>query len=213
MTTNLNPQQPYAFESEATPSGAASATDIRSKLSGPAITMVVLAALGIAWSLYGVVSSLFIVPQVSQMTQQMGEMTEQIIQEDMRRMERQRAEAAQASGSEPMSAGPPADSRPPVPDIGGLMQAQNAIMQNVAKVGTVYSVLGVAFNGLILFGAISMLNVQRYVLAVTASVLMMLPVTSPCCLIGLPVGIWALVTLTRPGVSEAFRGTPISAGM
>lgn len=37
------------------------------------------------------------------------------------------------------------------------------------------------------------------------SILSMVPCVSPCCLLGLPVGIWALVVLNTPEVKQAFR--------
>jgi hypothetical protein len=213
MTDQWNQQQPYDFESAAGQSNSGSVMDHRSHMFAPAITMAVMAAIGIAWSLYGIVSSLLIGPQVAQMTRQMGEMTEQIIEQDMRRREQMRQVAGEGSGADPGPGGPPAFAPSPGPDIKGIMQLQSSWFQGLVKVGIAYSLLAAAFNSLILFGAISMMNLQRYVLAIISSVLMMLPVTSPCCLIGLPVGIWALVALTRPGVSEAFRGTRIPPGI
>jgi hypothetical protein len=214
MTDQWNQQQPYDFESAAGQSGSGSVMDHRSHVFAPAITMAVMAALGIAWSLYGIVSSLLIGPQVAQMTRQMGEMTE-LLEQDMRRREQMRQVAGEGEGrgadSEP--GGPPVFVPSPGPDIKGIMQLQSSWFQGLVKVGVAYSLLGAAFNSLILFGAISMMNLQRYVLAIISSVLVMLPLTSPCCLIGLPVGIWALVALTRPGVSEAFRGARIPAGI
>ena len=38
-----------------------------------------------------------------------------------------------------------------------------------------------------------------------ASILAMIPCLSPCCLIGLPIGIWALVILMKPEVKAAFK--------
>jgi len=42
-------------------------------------------------------------------------------------------------------------------------------------------------------------------LAMTASILSMLNFGNCCCLLGIPVGIWALVILLMPDVKEAFR--------
>jgi len=60
----------------------------------------------------------------------------------------------------------------------------------------------------IALGALRMKNLQSYGLAVTASILAMIPCTSSCCcLIGLPIGIWALIVLMDKDVKAAF-GAP-----
>ena len=38
----------------------------------------------------------------------------------------------------------------------------------------------------------------------TASILAVVPCVSPCCLVGLPIGIWALVVLSKPEVKSQF---------
>jgi hypothetical protein len=64
--------------------------------------------------------------------------------------------------------------------------------------------LGLIFAILILTGGIRMKQLQSHSLAVTAAVIALLPCGN-CCIIGLPIGIWALVVLNRPEVKEAFR--------
>jgi hypothetical protein len=39
----------------------------------------------------------------------------------------------------------------------------------------------------------------------TASVIAMIPCISPCCIVGLPIGIWAMVVLSKPEVKSAFH--------
>jgi phage FluMu protein Com len=63
---------------------------------------------------------------------------------------------------------------------------------------------GIVLYGVVMAGAIQMKQLQSYGLAVTASILAMLP-CSGCCIIGLPIGIWALVVLCDPSVRAAFR--------
>jgi hypothetical protein len=58
---------------------------------------------------------------------------------------------------------------------------------------------------LIFLGARKMQSLQSYGWAMTSAILSMLPCLSPCCLIGLPMGIWALVVLISPEVKAAFR--------
>ena len=58
--------------------------------------------------------------------------------------------------------------------------------------------------GLVL-GAMKMRTLQSYRLAVAAAVVVMLP-CGGCFCIGLPVGIWALITLRKPEVKSQFQG-------
>lgn len=203
MSNQWNEGQPFEVESSAMQPQSSIAVDVRSRMSAPAIVLMILGGLGLLSSLYGIVSLLFIGPKMAQMSQQIGQQIEQ----DMQRMqaeERELAEQSSGPGGGPEM--PPMPGPPPGPDIKSILQLQTTLFQGFAAVGITFSVIGLAANALIIYGAISMLNVQRYGLAMTAAILTMLPITSPCCLIGLPAGIWALVALTRPGVSEAFRG-------
>lgn len=72
-------------------------------------------------------------------------------------------------------------------------------------VGVAASILGLCVGGLIIYGATKMKNLESYSLAMAASILVMLPCLSPCCLLGIPFGIWALVVLNDPQVRSAFR--------
>jgi phage FluMu protein Com len=56
----------------------------------------------------------------------------------------------------------------------------------------------------ILIGAWQMRGLRSYGLAMTASILSMIPYVSPCCLLGLPFGIWSIVVLNDPDVKNAF---------
>jgi hypothetical protein len=75
----------------------------------------------------------------------------------------------------------------------------------IGLAGVAGSLLGLLCGSLILFGGIKMRSLQSYGLCMTASILAMVPCTSGCCLIGLPVGIWALVVLSKPEVKNSFR--------
>jgi hypothetical protein len=67
------------------------------------------------------------------------------------------------------------------------------------------SLLALLTSVLIVYGGLRMKALQSYALAVTAAILAMLPCNCPCCCLGLPVGIWALVVLLKPEVKAAFR--------
>lgn len=81
-------------------------------------------------------------------------------------------------------------------------------------VGFVSGAIGFIVAGLILFGALRMRKLQNYGWAKAVSILAMLPSVFPClvscCLlpcgfVGLPIGIWALVVLSKPEVKTAFH--------
>ena len=79
----------------------------------------------------------------------------------------------------------------------GMVVAEGAI-------GVVQSVLGLAIGSAIIVGILKMMKLQSYGFAMTATILAMIPCLSPCCLLGLPFGIWGIVILCKPEVKEAF---------
>ena len=64
-------------------------------------------------------------------------------------------------------------------------------IQGVVGMGS--AVVGLIIAGFIIYAALKMREMKQWSLAVAASVLAMIPCISPCCIIGLPIGIWALV--------------------
>ena len=72
-------------------------------------------------------------------------------------------------------------------------------------VSIVSSIIGIAVSAVILFGGLKMKKLENHGLAMTASIIAMIPCISPCCLVGLPIGIWAVVVLSKPEVKSAFH--------
>jgi hypothetical protein len=73
-------------------------------------------------------------------------------------------------------------------------------------IGMALGIISIMLSVLILFGAIKMKRLESYGLAMTASIIAMIPCVSfPCCIIGLPIGIWAVVVLSKPEVKSAFH--------
>ena len=70
--------------------------------------------------------------------------------------------------------------------------------------GIVQDVIGAISGVVVLVGASKMSKLQNHQFSMTAAVVAMLPCISPCCLFGLPFGIWALVVLNRPEVKSHF---------
>jgi hypothetical protein len=72
-------------------------------------------------------------------------------------------------------------------------------------VGVALGIIGILVSVVILLGALKMKKLESYGLAMAASIIAMIPCFSPCCLLGLPIGIWAIVVLSKPEVKSAFH--------
>lgn len=83
-------------------------------------------------------------------------------------------------------------------------QQQQALQLMSGGIGLVFNAIGLAVGGLIFYGAMQMRNLQNWGLSMAASVLAIVPCVSPCCLLGLPVGIWCLVVLNDAQVKRSF---------
>ena len=84
------------------------------------------------------------------------------------------------------------------PEIDQLMQMFSG------GFGVVIDLIMIGLSALILGGGLRMLSLKSYGLAIAASVIALLPCVSPCCCLGLPLGIWSLVVLMKPEVKASF---------
>jgi hypothetical protein len=57
---------------------------------------------------------------------------------------------------------------------------------------------------LVVYAAGQMKRLRRYQVAFAGAIVAAIPCFGPCCLLGIPFGIWALVVLNRPDVRSAF---------
>ena len=90
--------------------------------------------------------------------------------------------------------------------IGGAQGGQEGMANMFSgAVGLVLGFVGIIVGIVIFVGALKMQKLQSYGFAMTAAVIAMIPCISPCCLLGLPIGIWALVVLMKPEVKSAFH--------
>ena len=71
--------------------------------------------------------------------------------------------------------------------------------------GVAIDLLLLGLSALIGFGGLRMIKLKNYGLCIAASVIALVPCLSPCCCLGLPAGIWALIVLSRPEVKAAFE--------
>ena len=73
----------------------------------------------------------------------------------------------------------------------------------------IVSLISIAVSPVIVFGGIQMLRARRYFVALWAAILALIPVTSLCCIPGIPIGIWALIVLRHPDVRASFEDSQI----
>lgn len=96
--------------------------------------------------------------------------------------------------------------RPPPGEIPPEMQPLiDMLNQMQGPMAVVSSLIGLAVSGLVIYAAQKLRALESFTLVVTGTILAMIPCTSPCCCIGLPVGIWVLVILFKPEVKSAFH--------
>jgi hypothetical protein len=90
--------------------------------------------------------------------------------------------------------------------FGGFTAATGPSEALASGIGSaVGGLVGLVIAGVIIFGGLKMRSGESYNLAMAASVLAMIPLCSPCCILGLPIGIWAIITLRKDEVKNNFR--------
>lgn len=89
------------------------------------------------------------------------------------------------------------------PELQRLMDMAKQL-QSPAMV-IVDTVIKLAVSGLICFAAVKLRRLESFPLVVTAAILAIVPCTSPCCCVGIPIGIWVLVAIMKPEVKSAFQ--------
>jgi hypothetical protein len=92
-------------------------------------------------------------------------------------------------------------------DLGGELDEYSRYLTYMSGgVGILFALIQLGVSGFIIWAALQMKDLRNWTLAVTASILAMIPCIGPCCLIGIPIGIWSLVVLMKPEVKTAFTG-------
>ena len=87
--------------------------------------------------------------------------------------------------------------------FGGLQMTSEHTFANGIG-GVIGGCLGLVFGGFIIFGGIKLMKGESYGLCMAAAIFAMLPFcTGACCLFGLPIGIWAIVSMNK--VKDQFR--------
>ncbi len=98
------------------------------------------------------------------------------------------------------------DQNPELQNIEGFDPAMiTKFAQAGGAMGVVLNIVAVVVAIVIIIGALKMKKLESRGMAMTASILAMIPCLSACCLLGLPIGIWSIVTLNDPNVRASFR--------
>lgn len=71
-------------------------------------------------------------------------------------------------------------------------------------VRTIWGAVLVIASSFVLYGAVQMRRLRSFGTARAAAIVAMIPLLGPCCILGIPFGIWAFVVLVRPGVRKSF---------
>ena len=97
-------------------------------------------------------------------------------------------------------------------DLVGRMPELAPAFEAGFAVGTVLSVLfylvGIALSVVIVVGGLRLRRLRSRGLGLAAAVLAMVPCLGPCCVLGVPIGVWSLVVLSDPEVRRQFEGGP-----
>lgn len=188
---------PHA-ESPSSPSGDAGKLESpRQSVKAPAIGMVVAAGINLL-----VVMVLAILLVVSMLSRGNQDAARQLAAQHEARLAADRAySSADAPAVEhPATRPAPFDAQSPA---GPQTQAPLKAMSWGVLAFSVPVLLGLPLHLVVLFGAVRMMRLRSRGLAITAAILAL--IAAPGNIIGLPMGIWALVVLNRREVVEAFK--------
>lgn len=91
-----------------------------------------------------------------------------------------------------------------LPQAGGGEAADQAAALFSGGVGVVIAVVGLIGGGVSAYASLQMMKLKSHTLCVVGAIIAMIPCFSPCCVLGLPGAIWALITLLDKDVKAAF---------
>ena len=83
-------------------------------------------------------------------------------------------------------------------------QIQKLLHLFYGPLGIADNLFGLTMSVLVLIGASKLQSLKSREFAFAAAILAMVPCLTPCCVLGLPFGIWALVALNKPEVKSQF---------
>lgn len=75
-------------------------------------------------------------------------------------------------------------------------------------IGLAIVIISMLVAPFLIWGGLQMYRGKNYKFSKISAILALIPVASCCFVIGIPLGIWALVILSKPEVKAAFEGAP-----
>lgn len=87
------------------------------------------------------------------------------------------------------------------PEMRGFMEMMNKFG---LVGGIIQAAIGAAIGLMVLMAGGKLKRLENHGFVLAASILAMIPCISPCCIVGLPIGIWVLVTINKPEVKPFF---------
>jgi phage FluMu protein Com len=91
-------------------------------------------------------------------------------------------------------------------DVEKISQFNFTVEPEMFRTATIISNgFSILLNLILIYGGIQMRALRGFGWAMAASIIAVIPCFSPCCFIGVPIGIWALITLSNPLVKMGFQ--------
>jgi hypothetical protein len=93
-------------------------------------------------------------------------------------------------------------------DIGAGAQAggqEGDFMVLNGTFGIISVVVALIMSIVVLIGLRKMMTLESYGFSMATMIISMIPCLSPCCIFGLPLGIWGIIVLNDENVKAAFR--------
>lgn len=87
----------------------------------------------------------------------------------------------------------------------GNAELDNFVQIMSGSLGLLFYAFALGLNILVILGGWRMTRLKNYGLCVAAAIVAVVPCLSPCCCLGIPPGIWALIVLSKPEVKAAFE--------
>jgi len=87
----------------------------------------------------------------------------------------------------------------------GFEEQITTIASSVGSFGYAANIIGLGVGIFLIWGCTQMMSAQKYGIAMTVAIISMIPCVAPCCILGIPFGIWALVVLSDTHVKALFQ--------
>jgi len=95
-------------------------------------------------------------------------------------------------------------------DAGMPKEQADLFVKYASGGGVALTIVGILVSAFVAWAGFQMMQLKAWTACVVANILVMIPcVTSCCCLLGIPIGVWGLVQLFNADVKRAFQGQAV----